>query len=218
MHRIQQLLLQLAGQVNLGDMSLRQMGELIGEESPQKIKHHLNQLEKRGLIRIDSAKRLIEKTRGGAVSGLLTTGQLLSIPILGAANAGPATMYADGNLEGYLRISSTFVGKKANRKLFALRVNGPSMNRANVGGQTIEDGDYVIVDSEDQIPSDGDIILSIIDGLANIKRFHIDKRNRQIVLASDSTLNFPPIHIHESDAFRINGKVIQVIKKRGNPG
>lgn len=215
MHRIQELLLQVASQKNLGALSLREIAELVGEESPQKIKHHLNQLEKRGLIRVDPSKRLIEKTSAGTVSGLLRNGQLLSIPILGSANAGPATIYAESNLEGYLRISSTFIGGRANRKLFALRVNGPSMNRATIDDQIIEDGDFVIVDSDDHVPNDGDIVLSVIDGMANIKRFHIDKRNRQIVLASDSTANFPPVHIHESDDFRINGKVIQVIKKHG---
>ena len=91
--------------------------------------------------------------------------------------------------------------------------DGPSMNRATIDNKRIEDGDYVIIDSDDCVPKDGDIVLSIIDGMANIKRFHWDKKNRQIALAADSTLRFPPIYIHESDAFSINGKVIQVVKK-----
>lgn len=209
MHRIQQQLLQLAGETNLGELSLRDMGKMVGEESPQKIKHHLNQLEKRGLIRVDRASRLIKKTEGGSVTGLLTKARLLTVPLLGSANAGPATLYAEGNVEGYLKISSTFVGRRANRKLFALRVSGPSMNRATIDDKAIEDGDYVIIDSEDRVPKNGDIVLSIIDGMANIKRFHLDRRNRQIALAADSTLHFPPIYIHESDDFIINGKVIR---------
>ncbi len=59
----------------------------------------------------------------------------------------------------------------------------------------------------------GDIVLSIIDGMANIKRFFLDKANNQVVLVSDSTKEFPPIYIHEDDDFMINGKVVQVIKK-----
>lgn len=216
MHTIQQKLLELAQSKNLGKMTLREMGALIGEHSPQKIKHHLNQLEKRGLIRIDKIKGVIEKTEQGWVKGLLRKARLLTIPILGAANAGPAKLLAEPNIEGYLKVSSTMVSSHANHKLFALKVSGPSMNRAEIRERRIEDGDYVIIDSEDRDPKEGDIILSVIDGMVNIKRYHLDKENEQIVLTSDSTQDFPPIHIHESDDFMINGKVVQVIKKPKN--
>jgi len=213
MHKIQEKLLRLAQEKNLGQMTLREMGALIGERSPQKIKHHLGQLEKRGLIRIDKIKGVIEKTEQGWVKGLLRRARLLAIPILGSANAGPAQLLAEPNIEGYLRISSTLINLYANHKLFALKVSGPSMNRAEIREKKIEDGDYVIIDNEDRDPKEGDIVLSVIDGMANIKRYHWDKENEQIVLTSESTQDFPPIHIHESDDFMINGKVVQVIKK-----
>jgi SOS-response transcriptional repressor LexA len=87
------------------------------------------------------------------------------------------------------------------------------MNRAEIGGKRIEDGDYVIVDVSDKHVRNGDIVLSIIDGLANIKKFYLDKKNNQVILMSQSTKDFPPIYIHENDDFMINGKVVQVIKK-----
>ncbi len=213
MHEIQLKILKLVQQMNLGQMRLRQIGELIGETSPQKVKHHLQQLEKRGLIRVDKVNAVIEKTEPGWVSGLLTNTRLLSIPILGSANAGPARLLAEQNVEGYLKISSTFVKGRSNHKLFALKVDGPSMNRAVIDGKRIEDGDYVIIDSDDCVPKDGNIVLSIIDGMANIKRFRHDTVNRQVILASDSTHDFPPIYIHEADDFLINGTIIQVVKK-----
>lgn len=213
LHPIQEKLLRLAQEKNLGQMTLREMGALIGERSPQKIKHHLNQLEKRGLIRIDKIKGLIEKTEQGWVKGLLRKARLLTVPILGSANAGPAQLLAEPNIEGYLRVSSTLVSPYANHKLIALKVSGPSMNQAEIREKKIEDGDYVIIDSEYRNPKEGDIILSIIDGMANIKRYHWDKEHEQIALTSESTQNVPPIYIHESDDFAINGKVVQVIKK-----
>jgi len=213
MHELQKKLLRLAQEDNLGRHTLRALGALVGEKSPQKIKHHLGQLEKRGLIRIDRSNSLIEKTQQGRITSLLKGAQLLSIPILGAANAGPANRLAEAHIEGYLRISSTFLGSSSKRKLFALKVDGPSMNRAEVDGKRIENGDYVIIDSEARHPSDGDVVLSIIDGMANIKRYHRDKINKQIALVSDSTQRFPPIYIHQDDDFMINGKVVQVIKK-----
>lgn len=214
MHELQQKLLKLSREKNLGRYTLRQIGEMVGDNSPQKIKHHLQQLEKRGLIKIDRLKGIIEKAEPGRISGLLTKARLLSIPILGAANAGPARFFAEQNVEGYLKISSTFIPRgRANHKLFALKVDGPSMNRAEIDGKKIEDGDYVIIDANARTPKNGQVVLSVIDGMANIKRFQHDADNQQIVLASESTHDFPAIYIHESDDFLINGTVVQVVKK-----
>lgn len=215
MHEIQKRLLHLIAQgQNLGQLTLREIGKRIGEkDKPQKIKHHLNQLEKKGLIKINKSKELIEKATGGASEGLLMKGNLLAIPILGAANAGPALRFADENIEGYLRISSTLLGRKSAKNIFALMVDGPSMNRAEVGGKKIEDGDFVIIDSPYKSPKDGDIVLSIIDNMANIKRFHHDRENNQIGLISESSQNFPPIYLHETDNYIVNGRVFFVVKK-----
>jgi len=213
MHDLQKKLLKMSQEKNLGQYTLRALGAMVDEDSPQKIKHHLVQLEKRGLIRIDRHNSLIERTQQGWVTSLLKGARLLSIPILGAANAGTANRAAETHIEGYLRISSTFLGGAAKRKLFALKVDGPSMNRAEIDGKRIESGDYVIIDSEARSPKEGDVVLSIIDGTANIKRYHHDRRNKQIALMSDSTQRLPPIYIHEDDDFMINGKVVQVVKK-----
>jgi len=48
MHPLQLALLKLARRRNLGKMTLREMGKEIGEKFPQKVKHHLNQLQKKG--------------------------------------------------------------------------------------------------------------------------------------------------------------------------
>lgn len=213
MHRLQERLLKLAQEKNLGRYTLRDIGSYVGESSPQKIKHHLDQLEKRGLIRIDRTKGLIEKVSQRTQVGLLKKAKLLAIPVLGAANAGPARLFAEQNIEGFLRVSSSLVPGPTTRRLFALKVDGPSMNRSTVGGKPIEDGDFVIVDTGIKQPKDGDVVLSVIDGMANIKKFRHDRANKQIVLMSESTHNFPPIHIHEDDDFTVNGKVVQVVKK-----
>ncbi len=215
MHKIQEQLLKLAREKNLGQFSLREIGSFIGEESPQKIKHHLGELEKKGLLRIDKVKGMIKKNEQEWQKGIMGMGKILSVPILGSVNAGPAQIFAETNVEGFLRISSTLLDRsiKGEHRFFALQVNGPSMNRAKINGKRIEDGDYVIIDLNEKHPRNGDIVLSIIDGMANIKKFFLDKENRQVVLMSESTKNFPPIYIHENDDFMINGKVVQVIKK-----
>lgn len=208
MHVIQQKLLKLSEEKNLGTMTLRQIGQEIGETLPQKIKHHLTQLEKKGFLKISKAKGIIQRTKPGEVAD---ASSLLSIPILGTANCGPATFYAEANYEGYLKVSTALLAKK--KDVYAVRASGLSMNRASVKGNTIEEGDYLIVDPNDQAPENGDIVVSVFDGLANIKKFYWDEANHQVALVSESSKDFPPILIHEDDDFNIAGKVVQVIKQ-----
>lgn len=212
MHEIQKKLFKLVQEKNLAQYTLREIAEMVGETSPQKIKHHLQQLEKRGLIRIDKAKGVIQKTGTSWVGDPKAKTKLVAIPIVGTANAGPARAIAEENIEGFLRVSGSLLKHRASRHLFALKVDGPSMNRVEIDGKRIEDGDYAIIDHENKNPRNGDIVLSIIDGAANIKKFYRDE-DGNIVLASDSTQDFPPIYIHKNDDYMINGKVVQVIKK-----
>jgi len=212
-HAIQEKLLQLSKEQNLGGLKLREIGRLIGETSPQKVKHHLLQLEKKGLVRVDRNKGLIQRTKPGLVKGFATKARLLSIPILGSANCGPAELFAEQNIEGYLRISDTLLGRRRPEGLFVLQARGLSMNRANIKGKNIEDGDYLIIDSLDQTPENGDIVVSVIDGTANIKKFVRDEENQQIALLSESIREVSPIYIHEGDDYLVNGKVVQIIKK-----
>ena len=212
MHEIQKKLFKLAQEKNLAQYTLREIAEMVGETSPQKIKHHLQQLEKRGLIRVDKAKGVIQKTGTSWVGEHGTRTKLVAIPILGTANAGPARAIAEQNIEGFLRISDSLLRHRGSRHFFALKVDAPSMNRVEIDGKRIEDGDYAIIDYEYKNPKNGDIVLSIIDGAANIKKFYRDE-DGNIVLVSDSTQDFPPIYIHKDDDYMINGKVVQVVKK-----
>ena len=214
MHPMQEKLLRLAQERSLSGLSLREIGDMVGDRSPQKIKHHLQQLEKRGLLRIDRVKGVIEKPNQGWIDGFLEKGKrLLQIPIVGVANCGPAEVLAEQNIEGYLRISNSLVKRKTGEGLFAIRADGFSMNQAQVNGKSIDNGDYLVVDGKDCVPAENEVILSVIDGSANVKRFHRDAKNNQIVLTSDSSEDFAPIYIGSEDDFFVNGKVIDVVKK-----
>ena len=89
------------------------------------------------------------------------------------------------------------------------------MNKAEVKGKKIEDGDYVIVNGVDKDISNNDIVLAIIDSKATIKRFIDDRVHKQIVLKADSSFDYDPIYLHPDDDFNISGKVVAVVK---NPG
>src|SRR3989338_9050713 len=209
MHKLQEQLLKLSEIMDLGKLSLREIGKMIGQEhSPQKVKHHLLQLEKNGFVKINRAKKVIE----GIQISIARKNSLFAVPILGGASAGPAAIFAEENIDGYLRISSKLLNKK--KGVFAVKIYGSSMNKADIGGKTIEDGDFVIVDSEYKSPKSGDYVLSVIDGVANIKKFFDDKEHQQIVLMSESTGDYEPIFIHydELDKYLVSGRVVQVIK------
>lgn len=205
MHIIQEKLLKEVNKKNLSGMTLREVGSLVGEKSAQKIKHHLTQLSKKGFITYNPIKREIKKAQKISKEGFV------SLPIVGAANCGPATIFAEENITGYLKVSKKLAPRSG--KLFVLRAEGDSMNKANINRKNIEDGDFVIVDAEQKSPEPGQYIVSIIDEMANIKKFAPDPQNKRIVLKSESTKEHLPIFIHENDSYHVSGKVIDVIKK-----
>ena len=47
MHKIQEEILKLIRTKNINGLTLREIGDLIGEKFPQKIKHHIDQLQKK---------------------------------------------------------------------------------------------------------------------------------------------------------------------------
>lgn len=184
-------------------MSYREIGNLIGVSHPQTVKHHLEQLEKRNLIRSNAEGTSITKTSRDP--------NIAAIPIFGSANCGPATVFAEENIQGYLRVSAKIIAPKPG--LYALRAVGDSMNRANIKGKSIEDRDYAIVDSTQLVPQNRDYVVSVIGGTCNIKKFLLDKTNRQVVLLSESSEDFPPIYIHPEEVdYLVCGKVVDVIK------
>ena len=208
MHYIQKKLLKLIDNKNIGGLTLREIGSLIDETFPQKVKHHLLQLQKKGFVVIDKKNNLIKRISSEAKD----SDPFISIPIFGTANCGPRTIYANpNNIEGYLKVSKKLLTKK--EKIFALRAEGNSLNKSNINGKSIEDGDFVIIDSEATNPKNGDYVVSVIEEMANIKKYIWDAKNSQIILGSESTQNYNPIYVHEDDNITINGKVIDVIKK-----
>jgi repressor LexA len=212
MHILQQKLLSLAAEMNLGSVGLRKLGQLIGESHPQKVKHHLEQLEKKGLLTVNTKSGEIKATKKTTNP---STG-LFTLPILGTANCGPADIFAEENFEGYLKVSPHTIGRKKAEGLFVIKAVGDSMNRAkHIPGGPVNNHDYVIIDTSRRAPQNGDYVLSVIDDMANIKRFYFDKANEQIALVSESTLPIEPIYIHPSDAdsYLVNGQVIKVIKQ-----
>ncbi len=202
MNKIQQAIIILSRERDVTKLSLSEIASLTGAKSPQVVKYNKDRLEKLGYN--FNSKNLISK------SGF----KLVSIPIVGAANCGPADIFADERVEGHLKVSSRLLQTTRYDDLFALRAQGTSMNRAGVHGQPINDGDFVIVDSASTQPEPGDYVVAVVEGLANIKRYYFDPLNNQVVFISESTDDYyTPIFLHEADQpdAVVAGKVIQVL-------
>ncbi|MDO8334283.1 MAG: S24 family peptidase [Nitrosomonas sp.] len=209
MHQIQEKILELSKTKDVLTLGIRPLGREIGVDQPQLVKHHLFQLQKKGLIKVKSRSDIQQILQHS--SSLQPT--FIQIPVVGAANCGPATLIADEHIEKYITVSESFLKKKDN--VFALIAKGDSMNKAQVNGNNIEENDYVVVDGNARIPNSGDYILSVIDNYANIKKFARTK-DGNIALISESTSNYPPIYLGENDQFIVNGKIVQIIKGTKN--
>jgi SOS-response transcriptional repressor LexA len=164
---------------------------------------YLKSLEDKGYLKKSSVKRgldFIDKAKEFFVD----------VPVLGAASAGAPTIFAQEYVQGYLKVSKRIV---RNKKVFAVQVHGTSMNLSKIGDKKINDGDFIIVDSEDKDYKNGDRLLVVIDGLATVKKFKKISDER-IALLPETTDNekHRPIYLTPKDYFIINGKVIEVLK------
>ena len=206
MNPIQQKLLDIAKLEDIERLRRVDLVEMVNCEYPSQITHHLKQLLKRGdLVRKD----------GRLVPALRTNAGLVMIPVMGEADCGEATRYADGRIVDNLAVSPSVLKPKLSERLYALVARGDSMNRATVEGKTIENGDYIVIEKRDDYePKDGDIVVSIIAGLANVKRLRRDNARQRILLLSESHRqdDFAPIVISDRDDFAVEGKVVDVIK------
>lgn len=218
MNKIEQKILEKASTSSLDDLTLREIGETVSRKllHPQTVKYYLEKLQHKGYISVDFKSKIIRRVHSGEISKL----DLMALPIRGSANCGEATMIADDYIQGHLRISAKLLDETVQARknnIFVLEASGDSMNLARIGDKKlpVENGDYILVDGSRQSPADGDYVLSIIDGLANVKKFKFDSVNNRVLLLSESTKNYPPIIISSSESLNyfVNGIVLQVIKR-----
>ena len=214
MHIIQrQLLTLIESHDDFGSYSLRKIAGMIGAEGkPQTAKYHLQQLAEDGLIQMNLEEGVIRVVKKGY--NKVNKSPIYSLPVVGAANCGPATIFAEENIDQYLKVSSALLPR--NKKgLYALVADGTSMNKAEIElGKVIESGDFVLVDSQQTTYRNRDIVVAVVDGMATIKRYRFDRENERIILEPDSTDKHLPIFIDESDDFLITGKVVGIIKNQ----
>jgi len=176
--------------------------------------YHLEKLKAGGFLeRAIGRARAIELQPfdfvGMSVSGDMMGMEFISIPLVGSANCGPAELLAEDNITGYVSVRKSLIAKKSG--IFAVRAVGKSLNRANIKGKSIDEGDIVLVDGEDRSAKNGDYVLSIIDGAANLKKFQVE--SGRVTLISETTEKWKPIFIMPGDDWVVNGKIVAVVKQ-----
>src|SRR6266704_2361738 len=142
--------------------SVREIGEAVGLSSSSTVHNHLNQLERRGLIRRDPSKsRTVQLVQDESVDKQRRNA--VSVPIL-----------AEQNIEDHILLSAEL----AQDGNFLLRVRGDSMINAG-----ILDGDLVLVKPQ-QEASNGNIVVALVDNDATVKRF--ERGNGHVKLIAEN--------------------------------
>jgi repressor LexA len=187
--------------------SVREIAQAVGLASTSAVHHHLQALEREGLLeRGASHSRAIRVTpsaamRTGAAAGLIP--QIVAtdsrvLPVIGEIAAG-------GPIEAYQDASETLTvpdAVVANTDAYVLRVRGDSMIDAH-----ITDGDYVVIRPQ-QTARDGDIVVAQVEENAvTLKRFFKEKNRVRLQPANESYA--PQFY----DSVNIQGKLIGVIRR-----
>ncbi|MDP5038883.1 MAG: hypothetical protein NWP80_00375 [Candidatus Gracilibacteria bacterium] len=182
--------------------TIEELQHLLSQKSKRGVVQYLEALEKKGFITRSSTYRGI---RLGNSVGLQT---MLSIPVLGVANAGKALSYAYEHDYGTMPISKKLIsGNKED--YFIVKIDGTSMNEYLVNGKYISNGSYVLVDKKQKNINSQDAFLFIIDGSATVK---IPKKEGEYLylLPKSKDEHHRPIILTNEDNIEINGKIIDV--------
>lgn len=119
------------------------------------------------------------------------------VPILGSVHAGTfLEQIEDANDYVYINTDVT-----RNRKCFALKVKGDSMEPSG-----IFEGDTIVVSDVDSVQN-GDVVVALVDGESAIKMFF--KENNKIFLKS-SNPKYPTI---TSNNIKVVGKLIYLVRE-----
>ncbi len=162
---------------------------------------YLKALEEKGFIKRTSRNKGIELKDPAKKS-------FINVPVLGMANAGTPTFFAEENIEGYLKVSKALL---KNREVFAIRVFGDSMNLAEINGKKIEENDLILIDNQIKNFKNGDKVLTVIDGLATVKIFKKISKKMIGLFPKSTNKKHQPIYLTPADDFIINGKVVDVL-------
>lgn len=180
--------------------TLQEMADGVGVKAIATVHEHLHNLEAKGYL----------KTTTGTVRGIELLGKRGKIdesegevapelPVLGFIAAGePLEPHTDPNL--YLSVAPSMIS--SGKPAYILQVKGESLIE-----EGILDGDYVVIQHQEDAQN-GDIVVAVLrNGLATLKRIFFEDGRIKLEPAN---AQMSPIYVTE---VKIQGKVVGVIRK-----
>lgn len=183
-------------QMNNYSPTLQEIADAIGVSSLATVHEHLGALEKKSIIRRSE----------GAVRGIelldrtfLKISEGIDLPMMGYIAAGqPIEPYPDPNAT--FKVSPQLISGK--RRAYVLHVKGDSMI-----DDGILDGDYVVIEEQEDV-RDGDIVVALLEnGLATLKRFF---REATRVRLEPANATMSPIY---ATNVKIQGRCVGLIRR-----
>jgi repressor LexA len=178
--------------------TLAEIAESLGVNAVSTVHEHLAKLVEKGFLKKTIGfNRGIELVEDKLKHGVNETA--VELPVLGFIAAGsPLEPHTDPNF--YLSIPANLLsGKKPG---FILQVKGSSMI-----DEGILDGDYVIIQHQ-QEAQNGDIVVAVLpNGLATLKRIYFEKDRIKLVPANSAMTPIFTTHV------KIQGKVVGVFRR-----
>ena len=144
-----------------------------------------------GMIRYDGQQISTEKTEKVQT-------EFTSVALLGAVSCGVPTLEEE-YAEEFVSLPVSMFGKGT---FFMLRASGESMIDAG-----ISTGDLVLVRKQSEA-KDGDIVVALVENENTLKRYFVDKENKQIRLHPENK-NMKDIIVQDC---KIQGVAVKVIK------
>ena len=178
--------------------TLQEMADGVGVKAIATVHEHLRNLEAKGYVKMTTGtKRGLELTGPKAKPSEEEVAP--ELPVLGFIAAGePLEPHTDPNL--YLSVSPSMIspGKSA----YILQIKGDSLIE-----EGILDGDYVVIQHQEDAQN-GDIVVAILrNGLATLKRIFFEEGRIRLEPANSQ---MSPIYVTE---VKIQGKVVGVIRR-----
>ncbi len=157
---------------------------------------HLKALERKGRLTM----RHDGRSRGILLNSVAPS---VPVPLVGSVRAG-TPLLAEENIESHMMLDMNLVGTE---QTFLLRVKGDSMIEAGI----FED-DLLLVRRAESARS-GEIVVARIGDETTVKRFY-DIAGR--IFLEPANKNYSPIMVEEPEDFRLEGRVITLIRDMRN--
>lgn len=177
-----------------GYLSLRDMAEKIGVNSPNTVLHHIHQLEKKGYLRRNPKNPHDYKVLRAPIE------DVMYINIYGMSECGNKGMFVEDNVIGKMPLSTKALG--VSDRAFLVKVKGDSMEPMVFGN------DLVLAEKAASVAS-GKIAVVVHCRKPKIRK--VVKAGKYVILESLSDKKPPEVVEKEAD-FQVVGQVKNVIR------